>query len=145
MNDTSLFQFIEYMLGEYPVRDGVSHPLENTLKQTVASSVGESFKNWLMQLLENGKMDLFADLLQLLGRLDPTEIGDWYLEVTKVALESPSITVRDAAVSAIESWFVLFGDRKSLALLQSHHEETAWLREYIERLCLRKGEGRWVK
>jgi len=134
-NDTSLFQLIEYMLEEYPVRDGVSHPLEITLKQTVASPVGESFKNWLMWLLENGKIDLFADILKLLGRIDPAEIGDWYLDVVKAALESSSITIRDAAVFAIESWSVLFGDRKSLVLLQNHHEETPWLREYIERVC----------
>jgi len=141
-NNASLFQlFIESMLRKYPVEYQVPHPLEDILKEFIAAA-GDSFRVWLLELLTDGNI-MFADLLKLLGRIDPAVIGDWYLSLTKCALEHPSDTIRSAAVSAIESWSELFGDKKSLALLQDHHEESPWLRERITQLFMRRAKKRF--
>ena len=119
---------IKSLIEDYPVEDGYSHPAEEILKEVIFED-NIAFKEWLLQL-EKENEALFAEVLRLLGRIEPTQIEDWYLEIAKIALANPNIEVRDAAVQAIELW----ATPKAFSLLREHCEQTSWLKEYIDRI-----------
>jgi len=119
---------IKSLIEDYPVEDGYSHPAEEILKEVIFED-NIAFKEWLLQL-EKEDEALFAEVLRLLGRIEPTQIEDWYLEIAKIALANSNIEVRDAAVQAIELW----ATPKAFSLLREHCEQTSWLKEYIDRI-----------
>lgn len=113
-----------------PVEDGYSHPAEVSLEELLRVS-GQNAGDWLIDVLSGRRWNasLAAGLLRLSSRQKPlTE--EWRLRVIQLALSSPNIELRDAAVQAAESW----EDPSAAQLLQAHTEPCAWLADYIWRV-----------
>ncbi|MCI0418030.1 MAG: hypothetical protein L0312_02220 [Acidobacteria bacterium] len=113
-----------------PVEDGYSHPAEVFLEELLQVS-GQNAGDWLIDVLSGRRWNasLAAGLLRLSSRQKPLT-KEWRLRVIQLALLSPNIELRDAAVQAAESW----DDPGAVQLLQAHTEPCAWLADYIWRV-----------
>lgn len=113
-----------------PVEDGYLHPAEVFLEELLRVS-GQNAGDWLIDVLSGRRWNgsLAAGLLRLSSRQKPLT-KEWRLRVIQLALSSPNIELRDAAVQAAEAW----EDPGAVQLLQAHTEPCAWLSDYVWRV-----------
>ncbi len=110
------------------LEDGLSHPAEEVIGQTLQSGKGPSVLGWLRVFcLDAAQPSFAASVLRCLGRqMDPgTDV--WRVELVRNGLAMNDVEIRDAAVQAAESW----GDSDMIDVLESHSEPVPWLQDYI--------------
>lgn len=121
---------IRDMLASELFENGVSHPLEGSIRNALRSD--RRARDWIRAaVLETFKDSFAADLLRCIGRMDYQLVAGWGIELAEAALASQSVELRDASLQALESW-----GRPSLVALRAHlgREQTNWLRAYTDQV-----------
>jgi hypothetical protein len=132
-DDKALFELEQRILLALefePVEDGHTHTIEDYLKEVIHER-GQEVGSWLIDVISGRRWNRSpaAELLRLVSRQKPfTE--DWRLDVIRIALSSPSVELRDAAVQAAELW----QEPRAVELMQQHEECCTWLADYIKRV-----------
>lgn len=112
-----------------PVLDGFDHPGSAILARHIANDP-ELTRSLLSEILGNSsRISEAADTIRLLSRLKPFD-ARWRQSVVRLALLSPSLAIRDAAMQAVESW----AEFELLELLKQHPESDAWLANYARQI-----------
>ena len=116
-------------LQDEPVEDCVSHPIEEILGETLAKNPSEA-RSWFHSifLAHVRNPAAAAALLQCAGRLRRNLLMPEGKQMALAGLNSPSIEVREAAVSAIEQW----GGEDLAQALRDHRETVPWLGDYVK-------------
>jgi|GEM_PF-6478234 hypothetical protein len=133
---TTHFQNELYTLFEIePVELGVTHPAETyilkSLQQLGSFVVEEIDKIW--EDLKTKNQHFARDLILCLSRLDADIVFDWAYKYVREALQSENVSLRDAAVLAIENWEC----RDCLSDLKEYisSEKVKWLANYAEKVA----------
>jgi hypothetical protein len=129
----SLRRDLQMLIELEPLEDGVSHPIEQRLKDELMNNpsgapevIQRLFDEW------SERPSFAAALLRCLGRLHPAIVGEWGLGLASNALSHRDVEVRDAAVSALELWG---GDGARRALQKyAEQEPVSWLARYMKQV-----------
>jgi hypothetical protein len=129
----SLRRDLQMLIELEPIEDGVSHPIEQRLKDELRNNPGGApeviqrlFDEW------SERPSFAAVLLRGLGRCDSSIVGEWGLRLASDALIHWDVEVRDAAVSALELWG---GDVARQALQgRVEQEPVSWLARYMKQV-----------
>lgn len=107
-------------LDECPVESGVPHRAEATLREVLLRGGGPR--------LLAAPVEYRYGLYRLLGRVAAADVPPNVEQFVLQGLEDPKITLRDAAVRALESW----GTRRALDAIDNHSsiEQVKWLADY---------------
>ncbi len=124
---------LQTLIESEPLEDGVSHPIEQRLKDELVnspSSAPEAIQRLFDEWSE--RPSLAAVLLRCLGRCDSSIVGEWGLGLASDALSHWDVEVRDAATSALELW----GGGVARKALQEHaaREPVPWLARYVKQV-----------
>lgn len=111
---------------EQTVEDGHIHPGEKILRGFIRLHKEVAFL-WIKSVMLTDNPNLVPGMITCLGRLSPDNYLEEMFDIMREALRHQSVSVRDAAVQAIENW----GEGKAVFLLTNHREEVPWLRDYI--------------
>lgn len=106
------------------LEDGISHPCELMLRTVVEQGDFKTIRDWVVK---SNSPSFSADVLRCLGRLEKPGTKLWRSRLLRKALANDDILIRDAAVSAAESW-------EEYGALRKHKEDQPWLKKYIEEL-----------
>jgi hypothetical protein len=129
----SLRRDLQMLIESEPLEDGVSHPIEQRLKDELTNNpsgapemIQRLFDEWSEQ------PSFAAVLLRCLGRLHPAIVGEWGLRLASKAISHQDVEVRDAAVSALELW----GGNSAREALQKYVEQepVSWLARYMKQV-----------
>lgn len=108
-----------------PVLDGYVHSAEPTIEQVFAEHP-EATQGWVSGLLAaDNQADFTADVVRLVLRTIRGSI-QWRLAIVANALSSPSASMREVGIQAVETW----RDRELVQMLMRHAETVNWLAEY---------------
>ena len=111
-----------------PFEDGMDHPAEGIIAETLRSAKGQRVLEWLGTFSTDASQPSFAaSVLRCLGRHGSVGTVPWRVGLVRDGLTMDSVEIRDAAVQAAESW----GDTDLLDVLGLHSEPEPWLRQYI--------------
>src|SRR5262249_38918812 len=122
--DRYVHQLLESIRQE-PVLDGIDHAGQAILCEAFARDPAAAAE-WALALVQDRSQESFAaDTLRLLCRIKPSS-SDWRRTMVETALRSPSPTVRDASIQAVESW----ADPDLIAALRRHFEPDRFLSDY---------------
>ncbi len=111
-----------------PVEDGVSHPAEQIIDETLNSTNRLDAYRWLGELaVDVNHPGIAASVIRCLSRRESEPIA-WRVKIAAAALKLDDVEIRDAAVQAVEAW----GEPEFRKALELHSEDVAWLRNYIE-------------
>ena len=112
-----------------PLEDGVSHPAEDAIIETLdelgSPRALECFRDISLDM---DNPAFAASVLRCLGRQADLGTEEWRIGLVRAALGAGDVEVRDAATQAAESW----GDFGMIAVLEAHDEPLAWLKDYID-------------
>ncbi len=116
--DSSFSSFLS-SLHEYPVFDGKSHCMEDTLRLHITGTFSSHFLKsatllFWEELPSDVNIHVAADFLRLMGRMEGIE--SWHKRLAVPALKSEYPAVREAAIEAIENW----GNHELLSVLMLH-------------------------
>ena len=110
------------------VEDGMRHPAEEIIDETLRSVRDQPVLDWLRSFCTDASQPSFAaSVLRCLGRNRSVGGDTWRVSLVGEGLAIDNVEIRDAAVQAAESW----GDPDLLEVLKSHSEPEPWLRQYI--------------
>ena len=113
-----------------PVEDGVAHPGEEILLNTLEHErAGEWIQSIYLEALTQNP-EIAAGILRCVARLAKEEASPWGTSLVVGALANPIVSVREAAVTAIENW----EERGLLRYLKQHQEPVRWLAGYIKKV-----------
>ncbi len=124
---------LQMLIETEPVEDGISHPIEQRLKDELVNNsisapeaIQQLFYDW------RERPSFAAVLLRCLGRCDSSVVGQWGLDLAFGALSHWDVEVRDAAVSALELW----GGLAARQALQERIEQEPipWLARYMKQV-----------
>lgn len=128
------------LLCEEPIEEGVSHPADQLIKESLdADQV--TCRDWLSRSLAENlylRTSIAASILRCIGRLSSGQVGTWGIDVVEKAICSDDAEVRDAAIRALEKW----GTDECLLVLRQHRDPEGWLDDYVQQvICdLESGE-----
>lgn len=111
-----------------PVEDGVNHPGEQVIAETIAGYEVEGFVTAVLEITPSSQQ---ASILQLLGRV-PVRNASLRRRIIEAGLSSSDVQIRDAAVQAVESW----EEGDCIDLLRHHEEPVKWLDNYIQNVII---------
>jgi hypothetical protein len=112
-----------------PLRDGYSHPAAVLLEDYIMRHPNAAGDISSM-LQSNAERSLFvSDTIRLLAHFLPFT-PEWRAQIVAMGLASPSVSVRDAAIQAVEIW----DEPLLIGILQRHREPEPWLATYQMKL-----------
>lgn len=119
-----------------PLEDGVSHPAEHIIGESLQSVDRSRIFACLRALSVDAEHPgLSASVLRCLSRWR-LGTSTWRAGIVRSALAADDVEMRDAAVQAAESW----GGPEMRDMLRSHVEAVSWLRAYIQDVVEDLGE-----
>ena len=116
------------------IEDGVTHPSEDFLIETLKSDV-PNCRRWVSRFFTEQYKDspsLCADIVRCVGRLDNDCFPGLIFRISDDALLHKDVEVREAAVLSLE----YVGGPSSLDRLRRHNDSAVWLDEYVQRVII---------
>ena len=111
------------------LEDGLEHPAEQIIDETVSSFAGQPIHQWFKAIALDIEQPSFASsVLRCLGRRPSFGPIEWRVDLVQDALRVQDVEIRDAAVQAVESW----GDRALVEVIRKHTDREPWLQQYIQ-------------
>ncbi len=111
-----------------PFEDGMNHPAEHVISETLGSENEHDVLHWLQAIcLEPTRPAFAAGVFLCVARQSRIGTPQWRTELVRRGLEVDDVEVRDTAAQAGELW----GDPGVRDVLEAHLEPVAWLRDYI--------------
>lgn len=116
------------------IEDGVTHPSEDFLIETLKSDVS-SCRRWVSRFFIEQYKDspsICADIVRCVGRLDNDYFPGLIFRMSDDALLHKDVEVREAAIISLE----YVGGPASLDRLRRHNDSEVWLDEYVQRVII---------
>ena len=111
-----------------PLEDGMTHPAEHIIAETLGSEDQDDVLEWLGTLCLGSTGPTFAASVFLcVARQSEIGTSNWRAKLVRNGLEVNDVEIRDAAAQAAELW----GDPAVRDVLTAHSEAVPWLRDYI--------------
>lgn len=129
---------ITSLLEDDPVQDGYSHPLEDLLKNYIQDT-GHEAVSWIQDIFVDkisSQPLLAADILNCLGRLEPSIALSSGLLMTYLALAQSSICLREAGLRLIENWNLNHESVRTNLESFIQKESKPWLSEYASEILM---------
>lgn len=126
-------KFVSLLLDD-PLEDGITHPAEQVIEESLSYDVSETC-DWLSTALVDyydTRPSIGAAILRCIGRLEFAQVGDWGMRVADDALQHHDIEVREAAIRALEAW----GGTEAVEMLSNHSDSEDWLNDYTQQVIL---------
>ena len=112
-----------------PLEDGMEHPAERIIKNTLQTFEGENTLKFFEKLSFDLERPSFsASVLRCLSRQENIGSSPWRASLVKTGLTIDNVEIRDAAIQAAESW----GGQATIDILKSHRDSEPWLQDYIQ-------------
>ena len=111
-----------------PLEDGMNHPAEHVVADTLGSEGERDVLRWLRAIcLESTRPAFAASVFLCVARQSEIGTPQWRAALVRGGLEITDVEVRDAAAQAAELW----GDPGICEVLKAHREPVSWLGDYI--------------
>ena len=110
------------------LEDGMFHPAERTIEQTLRSGKSALALEGLRSLSLDAENPTFAaSVLRCLARVARPGTKAWRVGLVRDGLAADDPEIRDAAVQAAEEW----ADPALRTVLEAHTDPLPWLQDYI--------------
>ena len=114
-----------------PLEDGIDHPAEDIIGNTIQSTGHDRVFDWLYRICIDTEHPTFsASVLRCLGRQILPGTVLWRSELVRKALEIDDVQIRDAALQAAEFWGGL--ELQIVLKTKVQTEPIHWLRNYMQ-------------
>jgi hypothetical protein len=113
---------------EFEVEDGYEHPAERLMESALRQN--PETKSTLLGLFRDPYFRHRTALLRCIGRLPAEIAGTWGIGMVAEALQDSDLTLRDAALRAIEHWETA----EAMTLIRDYRDPHPWLEQYVGRI-----------